>query len=197
MPRFKRISFLFELRCILLALSDVLFAFILLPTFIFHRSPPAEKPRTSGSVRTPGTIWMIGHSPASWGDSVIYFSELLAADGLKRFSQVPEHGRHSARGPAPGCRRRLQEIGSPQMDRMDRSDHFRLEHADRVRQGGAAFAGNTTSNRFLLPADPFTGQNRCRSAGRSEEHTSELQSPDHLVCRLLLEKKKKERKVTI
>src|SRR5215216_8036237 len=27
---------------------------------------------------------------------------------------------------------------------------------------------------------------------RSEEHTSELQSPDHLVCRLLLEKKKKK-----
>src|SRR5258708_14418307 len=29
-----------------------------------------------------------------------------------------------------------------------------------------------------------------RSRTRSEEHTSELQSPDHLVCRLLLEKKK-------
>src|SRR5258708_19243173 len=29
---------------------------------------------------------------------------------------------------------------------------------------------------------------------RSEEHTSELQSPDHLVCRLLLEKKKKTKK---
>src|SRR5258708_30013870 len=29
-----------------------------------------------------------------------------------------------------------------------------------------------------------------RHAHRSEEHTSELQSPDHLVCRLLLEKKK-------
>src|SRR5258708_21689214 len=28
---------------------------------------------------------------------------------------------------------------------------------------------------------------------RSEEHTSELQSPDHLVCRLLLEKKKKHK----
>src|SRR5258708_17158686 len=28
------------------------------------------------------------------------------------------------------------------------------------------------------------------AAVRSEEHTSELQSPDHLVCRLLLEKKK-------
>src|SRR5258708_17608925 len=32
--------------------------------------------------------------------------------------------------------------------------------------------------------------NRRRSEVRSEEHTSELQSPDHLVCRLLLEKKK-------
>src|SRR5258708_29516168 len=31
---------------------------------------------------------------------------------------------------------------------------------------------------------------------RSEEHTSELQSPDHLVCRLLLEKKKKTRNIT-
>src|SRR5690348_17712528 len=31
-----------------------------------------------------------------------------------------------------------------------------------------------------------------RSPGRSEEHTSELQSPVHLVCRLLLEKKKKK-----
>src|SRR5947208_5403667 len=31
---------------------------------------------------------------------------------------------------------------------------------------------------------------RAAVASRSEEHTSELQSPDHLVCRLLLEKKK-------
>src|SRR5258708_12110856 len=29
-----------------------------------------------------------------------------------------------------------------------------------------------------------------KKEARSEEHTSELQSPDHLVCRLLLEKKK-------
>src|SRR5258708_20300239 len=37
----------------------------------------------------------------------------------------------------------------------------------------------------LLACDPK------RSTNRSEEHTSELQSPDHLACRLLLEKKKK------
>src|SRR5688500_19238873 len=34
----------------------------------------------------------------------------------------------------------------------------------------------------------------CPSATRSEEHTSELQSPCNLVCRLLLEKKKKHKK---
>src|SRR5258708_13946992 len=33
----------------------------------------------------------------------------------------------------------------------------------------------------------------CGDRVRSEEHTSELQSPDHLVCRLLLEKKKNSR----
>src|SRR5438552_11422133 len=36
-----------------------------------------------------------------------------------------------------------------------------------------------------------------RARRRSEEHTSELQSPDHLVCRLLLEKKKHQRNTYI
>src|SRR5438552_10335576 len=39
----------------------------------------------------------------------------------------------------------------------------------------------------------ITRSSRCCEM-RSEEHTSELQSPDHLVCRLLLEKKKKKKK---
>src|SRR5258708_14505464 len=42
------------------------------------------------------------------------------------------------------------------------------------------------SRRRRARRQPFTG-------GRSEEHTSELQSPDHLVCRLLLEKKNLKR----
>src|SRR5258708_39868657 len=37
---------------------------------------------------------------------------------------------------------------------------------------------------------PDRGADSCAAVQRSEEHTSELQSPDHLVCRLLLEKKK-------
>src|SRR5689334_25319199 len=41
------------------------------------------------------------------------------------------------------------------------------------------------------------GVEAARGAVRSEEHTSELQSQFHLVCRLLLEKKKKELKIFI
>src|SRR5690348_17881328 len=48
--------------------------------------------------------------------------------------------------------------------------------------------------RASRPADRSPPSDRsCRAASavpRSEEHTSELQSPVHLVCRLLLEKKK-------
>src|SRR5207244_11323141 len=40
------------------------------------------------------------------------------------------------------------------------------------------------------PLAPERGRAEGDRASRSEEHTSELQSPDHLVCRLLLEKKK-------
>src|SRR5258708_29926012 len=44
-------------------------------------------------------------------------------------------------------------------------------------------------------ANTFAWLPASHSSGfRSEEHTSELQSPDHLVCRLLLEKKKKKNK---
>src|SRR5438552_10483007 len=41
----------------------------------------------------------------------------------------------------------------------------------------------------VQPAHMRMRQNVPGEADRSEEHTSELQSPDHLVCRLLLEKK--------
>src|SRR5258708_23109699 len=44
--------------------------------------------------------------------------------------------------------------------------------------------GNKNVRADIGPADPRLPRLR------SEEHTSELQSPDHLVCRLLLEKKK-------
>src|SRR5437867_11870164 len=42
---------------------------------------------------------------------------------------------------------------------------------------------------------PQASRARGGRAARSEEHTSELQSPYDLVCRLLLEKKKKKKKI--
>src|SRR5207244_13370410 len=44
-------------------------------------------------------------------------------------------------------------------------------------------------SKTLLEILSLAEESQARS--RSEEHTSELQSPDHIVCRLLLEKKKK------
>src|SRR3990170_7071591 len=51
------------------------------------------------------------------------------------------------------------------------------------RDGGAG-------NRSAARAGVDRGRARGVPRARSEEHTSELQSPDHLVCRLLLEKNK-------
>src|SRR5258708_17433440 len=50
---------------------------------------------------------------------------------------------------------------------------------------------------LILRSDPACGGSRAEALYRSEEHTSELQSPDHLVCRLLLEKKKKSQSAAI
>src|SRR5438876_5498114 len=47
------------------------------------------------------------------------------------------------------------------------------------------------------PVDAAISGAFCNNSARSEEHTSELQSPVHLVCRLLLEKKNKLSSVTI
>src|SRR3974390_1455725 len=54
------------------------------------------------------------------------------------------------------------------------------------------FRSHTQFCKFIRspdPAKPLIEQER-RHLARSEEHTSELQSPQNLVCRLLLEKKK-------
>src|SRR2546426_6403671 len=54
-------------------------------------------------------------------------------------------------------------------------------------------AGRTTACSRLPPASaalPLPAAAEAQRSARSEEHTSELQSPCNLVCRLLLEKKK-------
>src|SRR5258708_31059481 len=63
---------------------------------------------------------------------------------------------------------------------------------DHLAQGGRLLG----RHRGYLGVRPMAGDVVGEPLQRSEEHTSELQSPDHLVCRLLLEKKKiKKRKI--
>src|SRR5258708_20281156 len=57
---------------------------------------------------------------------------------------------------------------------------FRSSHAESKSRSSPSIIS------LLLPHR----RQRAKFPPRSEEHTSELQSPDHLVCRLLLEKKK-------
>src|SRR5947199_1299545 len=66
---------------------------------------------------------------------------------------------------------------------------FRSKRGDSVRDSARyrlrlRYGANASNHRSL----------QFRPVGRSEEHTSELQSLRHLVCRLLLEKKKKRHK---
>src|SRR5690348_18013793 len=58
--------------------------------------------------------------------------------------------------------------------------------------GSTSLAGRVPTSPSRTPA--YHRDSSRQRHRRSEEHTSELQSPVHLVCRLLLEKKKKNNK---
>src|SRR5437763_2047590 len=67
-------------------------------------------------------------------------------------------------------------------------------HAEPAECSVSSKAGEKQSGRTIQRLDRFRKYQHGRAAGRSEEHTSELQSPMYLVCRLLLEKKKTRKK---
>src|SRR5205807_8394250 len=72
---------------------------------------------------------------------------------------------------------------------------FSAIHGSSTRFYGCLFAHRLD----VTPGQPCQARQRAqagigRAGKRSEEHTSELQSPCNLVCRLLLEKKKKKKK---
>src|SRR5438552_6044458 len=62
---------------------------------------------------------------------------------------------------------------------------------------GRHFVGRAGEAFFLQHTSACQQPVLCWRKNRSEEHTSELQSPDHLVCRLLLEKKKKDKELEL
>src|SRR3989449_7673040 len=65
--------------------------------------------------------------------------------------------------------------------------------------GAWAIGGNRFGNSYgpTDDAESLRAVRRAYDLGRSEEHTSELQSRLHLVCRLLLEKKKKKKRMVV
>src|SRR4051794_41667681 len=98
----------------------------------------------------------------------------------------------------------VQRWATKQWGTVDLGDQRRNKRAVRLGEKLAAFPDGslpeqTRSWGELKAAYRLLGQEEvtfeCLSTPhkrRSEEHTSELQSPVHLVCRLLLEKKKKQ-----
>src|SRR5256885_8974568 len=75
---------------------------------------------------------------------------------------------------------------SPSHRRSSAGPAARLLGRQPVEQQPGAEAGGTLGDLRVVGRRP----GRARDVQRSEEHTSELQSPCNLVCRLLLEKKK-------
>src|SRR5690348_12419065 len=104
----------------------------------------------------------------------------------------------------------LKQINDPaELRKLDRrqlhqlSDELRAFVLDSVSKTGGHLSSNlgTVELTIALHYVFDTPEDRIvwdvgHQTMRSEEHTSELQSPVHLVCRLLLEKKKKKKKLS-
>src|SRR5437879_8171981 len=103
---------------------------------------------------------------------------------------------HAVDDHAPAAQRvqpaeNVDERGFPRPGRPHQSNPFPAVHceADAVERAQGAVLLDQIVDDHLLRRSP--------RLQRSEEHTSELQSPMYLVCRLLLEKKKKNRTTKI
>src|SRR6266849_3060949 len=147
--------------------------------------PPVERRYFSGDARLR---WRRQRRRAEGG------RRCRAPWSYPRCSRRRETGRRpvpatTARPPAPNGR------GSCTYERPSRT------HAAAIRWGPAAQRSSPCSSAPGCEADrraaPFRLTNSLTLGARSEEHTSELQSRVDLVCRLLLEKKKKIRSSSI
>src|SRR5207244_6120979 len=116
-----------------------------------------------------------------WSDSVSRCRLPFFADDLDQ----PPHFSGSAHGYA-------HEAATHVLAPVAKQNSLSLQFAKQRRPSRAKIGQQKIARtRVGLDAKP-TKFFRYPHAQRSEEHTSELQSPDHLVCRLLLEKKKKQ-----
>src|SRR5438876_2930378 len=103
-------------------------------------------------------------------------------------ARPPEAARHSAKETPRLKARFRKEVAPALMKEFELKNPMAVPHLHKIVVNVGV--GEATQNAKVLdPAVNELGQ--ITGQKRSEEHTSELQSPVHLVCRLLLEKKKK------
>src|SRR2546422_11225904 len=93
----------------------------------------------------------------------------------------PRTGTRSRSVSAARFNRRLPEL---------RESFLCASHASPVVRAPGGSSPSSTSDNIVFPQPDSPTRPREKRCCRSEEHTSELQSRLHLVCRLLLEKKK-------
>src|SRR3712207_735844 len=151
-------------------------------------------------------------SSATRQSRAVSASELTADDLVQRLASLRQHERAGVRSPhkpllvllaLAGSRLRVEQHaavgGRGEADRPDRRVRSRLTHRAGTERRLPLHAP-PQRQRVGAPPRRAHGPRRAAPRGghravraRSEEHTSELQSRQYLVCRLLLEKKKKKK----
>src|SRR3989454_3242643 len=133
--------------------------------------------------------------PISAKASAQYFARVFGPDGF--WLEVQSHGIADERVVAAGMFRLAAELGLPVVATND-AHYLKKEDAEAHDVLLAIGTGKDLDdpNRFRFFGQESYVKSEPEMAAlfaRSEEHTSELQSPCNLVCRLLLEKKKKKK----
>src|SRR2546422_3963485 len=130
---------------------------------------PPSATMTSSAQRSDASAAGICHASLSGGTTTVRGSEAGGREGM---------GGARSGMTSSGCERSGLRLGC-----WSRGCPLIIQHA---------FRRHTVVMTTLLLAHDFPPEGMLYNQGtRSEEHTSELQSRLHLVCRLLLEKKKK------
>src|SRR5437879_11387313 len=145
-----------------------------------------EKPSSAAGMPTTGSAWAVNQAARPWSGWEIAGTTSAGSGAMNARNRTGNRSAAKRLGPITSTRAPASTAGS------ERARIVRLPVASPV-----------ASSASPAPARPrpshdhvgWTPRSESR-ASRSEEHTSELQSPMYLVCRLLLEKKKKKTKRT-
>src|SRR5258707_12087030 len=119
-----------------------------------------------------------------------YFRLLFCAHVAQKYSTSMNRGTRPRGGLAPWQKRRVIDMFREHLD-----GSIRLPTLARPCRLSASHFALAVRRSFGTPPHHYLVRQRVECAKRSEEHTSELQSRQYLVCRLLLEKKKKIQKI--